>query len=128
VGILSTVVGIPMTMLAGVALTNSGLVYVVFIVFASLVVGVFAALWFQLLSRMLGVSRLTMCIAGALSAAATAFTFVLVFSVPASIVSRGEWLGTLKLYTQFTVTTLLPILLVVGAFVGLIASVRRFAS
>jgi hypothetical protein len=128
VGILSTVVAIPMTMLSGLALTNIGVVYVLFVVFASLVLGVLAAFWFQLLSKMLGVSRVKMCIAGALSAVATALAYVFAFSVPASIVSRSEWLGTLMLYTRFTVTTFLPVLFVVGALVGLIASARRFAS
>ncbi|HKI68763.1 MAG TPA: hypothetical protein VKA67_04185, partial [Verrucomicrobiae bacterium] len=85
-------------------------------------------LWFQLISKMVGVLRVNMCIAGVLSAVATALTFIFVFSIPASFVSRSGWFETFMLYTQFMVMTMLPVLLVLGAFVGLIASARRFAS
>jgi hypothetical protein len=121
------VVAVPLAVISGVALTNSAAIYAAYIACSILMVGALAGAWFGFISKRLGGTRVRMCCAGALSAVATALSFELVFSVPASIVSNSGWFGTFLLYVIFCLTTLLPFLLLTGALAGLIASLKWFS-
>jgi hypothetical protein len=114
VGAVAAIAAVPLTALAGLAVSNQAPVYLLFVVTATAFVGTAAMLLFPLMLMVTGTSRAGFCVAGVLCALATCLVFVFLFTLLGALMGRGPWLAGFIVYAAFSFIRLGPALIAVG--------------
>jgi hypothetical protein len=124
---MAAIVGLPLAVLSGLAVSANGFIYCAYVATSILVIATTAAVLFELVLRLTGVSRLGMISAGALDAAVTAIVFVAIFVLCTTAFGVGPFVSGFKLYMDFLIGPIGCGIVAGGCLAGWVASAKRFS-